>query len=140
MYSYKRYSSCQIKVSCFSWEYFSFTQLTISLKAYIYKLKAIRQITIKQAFFGENYRETSTTLILYKADNGTNLTAEGILATLLFNCFINRLNLVNIDFLFSGSDFRNGQRIATYWLQFFDYPLDELQNPDITKSINPMDF
>ncbi|RCJ16926.1 hypothetical protein A6S26_31980 [Nostoc sp. ATCC 43529] len=140
MYSYKRYSSCQIKVSCFSWKYLNFTQLTISLKAYVYKLKAIRQITIKQAFFGENYKETSTALILYKADNGNNLTAEGILAALLFNCFINRLNLVNIDLFFSGSDFNNAQRIATYWLQFFDYPLDEFNNPDISQSVNPNNF
>ncbi|MDZ8023583.1 MAG: hypothetical protein RMX97_02640 [Nostoc sp. DedQUE11] len=140
MYSYNRYSSCQLKVNCFNYKYNGFTQLTISLKCYVYRLKAIRQITLKQALFGENYQENATALIVNRGDIGANLTPEGILSALFLNCLINRLNLIKLDFVFSGVDIDDGQRMSTYWVHFFDYPLDEFNNPDISQPLNPNNF
>ncbi|MDZ8083195.1 MAG: hypothetical protein RMZ69_26105 [Nostoc sp. ChiQUE01a] len=113
--------------------------MTISLKCYVYRLKAIRQITLKQALFGENYKESSTTLIVNKAEV-IGLTPEAIFTALFAKCLINHLNLKNIDLVYSGADISNGQRMSTYWLYFFDYPLDEFNNPDISQSVNPNNF
>ncbi|MDZ8240144.1 MAG: hypothetical protein RMZ69_23845 [Nostoc sp. ChiQUE01a] len=113
--------------------------MTISLKCYVYRLKAIRQITLKQALFGENYKESSTDLIINKSEV-TGFTSEAIFTALFLKWVSNHLNLKNIDFLYSGADISSGQRMSTYWLHFFDYPLDEFNNPDISQPVNPNNF
>ena len=96
MYSYNRYSCCEVKVNCYKYKYKGFTQLTIFLKCYVYRLKAVRQITLKQALFGENYKESSTTLIVNKAEV-ISLTPEAIFTALFAKCLINHLNLKNME-------------------------------------------
>lgn len=119
----------------------SFLSALISILALSYALSDFKSISLKQALLGENYQESSTSLVIQKSDLATTkFTAESIFVALFVKWLLNKENLENIDFIYSQSSFKANKLINTYWAQFFDYPVDSYNNPDIAQLINVNKF
>lgn len=141
MYTFGQPTQTNIFLKANAYNSPKFEQSSILIVCVLSTLKIHKQITLKQALFGEQYTESVTNLVIYKADLGFfTSTAESLFVALFVRWILATLSFSNLNFQFSNSTIQAQKRITTYWLSLYDQPLDEYNNPDTSQTLDPNKF
>ncbi|WP_375471092.1 hypothetical protein [uncultured Nostoc sp.] len=122
----------------------TFVQCNISIlanNAFTMNWGAI-QIT-KSLVFGENYLETSTSIVIQKSDIGifsASTHAESLLVAMLKKWSSLKLEFGVVECDYKGAVIKNGSIIHTFWINCYDKPRDAYGNFDQNALIDPDGF
>ncbi|MCC5629084.1 hypothetical protein LC613_13770 [Nostoc sphaeroides CHAB 2801] len=124
-----------------STKYNSFSRVITKVKTgQPQRVSCFQNRTAKQTFFGDNYFESGTQIIIKKTEIAglTPLsanTAESLFAGIMNNTFFGSFQAINIKYLYGGASLDNGIKNTTYWFQVMDQPIDLFGRIDTSSPI-----